>query len=440
MTSSKKDVWQFRFKNPMDGKYLRRSSGETGEHEAAAVALDTYEDFKVKHRLGAPEEKSTITNMIDRYKDELKPTGIKSIEAFFKLYWIKYFGDKDLYAISDDDIKSYWKWRVDYWESKDGEYGIPGKTPSRPRRNAQTRSTTLEKEKGLMKWLFRKSFEKRMIAIMPSFPRDFHGYHNVVMVPDTRRRGRFTHGKDGDYRIVENALGQIRRQLGMEIKDHPDWRYRHPMKRYDKANLWVYLLLIANSGIRPQEARRLQWRDIDGGSFGLWTDDDGETYTYINIRKSVSKIKRQRDVITRDFRATYDRLMIWKKEWIRMWKREPEPTDLVFPQPDQQYSDAKFNQPRQMTHMVKNFHRSLKVYEEVINGERVPRTSYSYRSYFITSRIFHGMDVYNLSRLCGTSVDMIAKYYDLNLNLQHRQEITKHLKWEKRNPRLEEVE
>ena len=81
--------------------------------------------------------------------------------------------------------------------------------------------------------------------------------------------------------------------------------------------------------------------------------------------------------------------------------------------------------------IVKFFHRTLKVHIQMQNGVKTYRTAYSYRSHFMSSRLKNGMKVYNLARLCGTSVEMIAKHYDLNVNLEHREEITKHLKYER---------
>ena len=432
---SEKEIWQYRFKSPISGKYIRRTTGETDEHEAGRVAIEAYEDLKVKQRIGSPEANSTITNIFNEFIGSPSPSVQKHMRMCFDSYWIKYFCETDLYALKDDDIHKYFVWRTRYWENHDGKHLIGG----RPRKDNKTRSTTLMKERSYLKYFIRRAFERKMIALMPSFPQDFNGFDNVVSLSQKTRRGRFTKGKGGDYEKVRLAFVSIRNNLNREIENHPIWQYRHRQKRYDRANVWMYLLLLGNTGLRPQEGRRLEWRDVEAKPFGLWIDEDGTEYTYINVREEVAKGKRnsknQRDVLSRDFRDTYDRLMIWKREWIRYWEREPEPTDYIFPHTDRTKNLTPERKPRQMVNLVKGFHKREGVYEEIVNGERTPRTAYSYRSHFISERLANcgGLNIYNISRLCGTSVEMITKYYDTNLNLQHRGEITKHLKREKKS-------
>ena len=424
---SEKEIWQYRFKSPISGKYIRRTTGETDEHEAARIALEAYEDLKVKHRIGSPEINSTFTNIFNEFIGAPTKSVKHHMRMCFDSYWSKYFGETDLYSVKDDDIQKYFVWRTRYWENHDGKHLIGG----RPRKDNKTRSTTLMKERSYLKYFFRRAFERKMIALMPAFPKDFHGFDNVVTLTQKTRRGRFSRGKSGDYEKVRAAFSKISKNLNKEVENHPVWQYRHRQKRYDYANVWAYLLLIANTGLRPQEATRLQWRDIETKPFGLWTDEDGTEYTYINIREEVSKVKNQRDVLSRDFRDTYDRMMMWKKEWVRYWQREPEPNDLIFPHTARTKTLTPERKPRQMVNLVKGFHKRVGVYEQTVDGERTPRTAYSYRAHFISERIANFLNIYNIARLCGTSVEMITKHYDINLNLQHRAEITKHLKWEK---------
>jgi integrase len=43
------------------------------------------------------------------------------------------------------------------------------------------------------------------------------------------------------------------------------------------------------------------------------------------------------------------------------------------------------------------------------------RTAYSFRHYYITKAIEAGVDVYVIARNCGTSVDMIQRFYSKEL-------------------------
>ena len=70
----------------------------------------------------------------------------------------------------------------------------------------------------------------------------------------------------------------------------------------------------------------------------------------------------------------------------------------------------------------------LGIYKEMVEGVGVPRTLYSYRALFVQERLKNGMDAYTLARACGTSIEMIERYYDYNKNIQFRHDITRHYK------------
>jgi hypothetical protein len=47
---------------------------------------------------------------------------------------------------------------------------------------------------------------------------------------------------------------------------------------------------------------------------------------------------------------------------------------------------------------------------------------------FITESLRRGMDAYTIARACGTSLEMIERFYDYNKNIHFRKDITRHLK------------
>ena len=61
-------------------------------------------------------------------------------------------------------------------------------------------------------------------------------------------------------------------------------------------------------------------------------------------------------------------------------------------------------------------------------GVNVPRTLYSFRALYISERLRAGMDAFTLARACGTSIEMIERYYDYNKNIVFRKDITRHYK------------
>jgi hypothetical protein len=53
---------------------------------------------------------------------------------------------------------------------------------------------------------------------------------------------------------------------------------------------------------------------------------------------------------------------------------------------------------------------------------------YSLRHYYISSRRDHGVDVYDLAKNTGTSVEMIQRFYDHGQNRDRKDELTKYRK------------
>ena len=80
--------------------------------------------------------------------------------------------------------------------------------------------------------------------------------------------------------------------------------------RYDAAVFWFFCTIISNSGIRPSELVKLRHKDIS-----LVKDKvSGKYFTLLNISSSVSKVKKYRSAICRDFHTSYERYLIYKKE------------------------------------------------------------------------------------------------------------------------------
>ena len=188
-------------------------------------------------------------------------------------------------------------------------------------------------------------------------------------------------------------------------------------------------ILAANTGCRPVELVKLKWKDIE-----CWKDpEDGLEYTIIQVRPEVSKVNKHRDMISRDFRETYDRLVEFKYEWERFFGYEAQGEDFVFGNAASKKKGVRPT-PCKPHQSVRNLLMKLKlkdgssIYKEKVNGVEVPRTLYSFRSMFIVESLRRGMDVYTLARACGTSIEMIERYYDYNKNIHFRKDITRHMK------------
>lgn len=139
-----------------------------------------------------------------------------------------------------------------------------------------------------------------------------------------------------------------------------------------------YVLFLANTGLRPDEAGRLQFRDV------VIENDDasGETILVIEVRgkRGLGYCKSTANAV-RPFQRVEER-------------NKPAPTDRLFPA----------SHKKQFNGILDRL--GLKVDRD---GNR--RTAYSLRHTYICLRLMEGADIYQIAKNCRTSVEMIEKYY-----------------------------
>ncbi len=179
---------------------------------------------------------------------------------------------------------------------------------------------------------------------------------------------------------------------------------KHSRFRWEAEQLHDYVLFSANTGLRPDEAMRLQFRDV------TVVDDEasGQTILEIEVRgkRGVGYCKSTVGAV-RPFERLKARTRpkggpgrsgsriasMANGDW-----HEPGPTDLLFPK-----------WPRDLFNAI--------LEEEKLRTDRdgKPRTAYSLRHTYICLRLLEGADIYQIAKNCRTSVEMIEKYYAAHL-------------------------
>ena len=76
LTTTNKQSLYYRFKDPITGKYVRRSSKTTDIALASKVAIDHYNVIQAKHHLGMTAGKTTIRSLYERFDGELSPSNV----------------------------------------------------------------------------------------------------------------------------------------------------------------------------------------------------------------------------------------------------------------------------------------------------------------------------------------------------------------------------
>lgn len=167
-----------------------------------------------------------------------------------------------------------------------------------------------------------------------------------------------------------------------------------------------YVLFMANTGLRPDEAKNLEHRDVE-----IVEDDaTGERILEIEVRgkRGVGYCKSMPSAV-----IPYERLLNRAKPVEgesrragQQRRREggeapaeptpvfPEPLDKVFP-----------------GNHVKLFNNLLARAKLKLDRDGNARTAYSLRHTYICLRLMEGADIYQVAKNCRTSVEMIEKFY-----------------------------
>ena len=140
-----------------------------------------------------------------------------------------------------------------------------------------------------------------------------------------------------------------------------------------------FVEIMANTGLRPDEAQRLEIRDVK-----VVTDAaTRQRILEIDVRgkRGVGFCKSTPDAV-----APFERLLNRRSA--------PKPTELVFGKIQRQLLNAVLDE------------LGLKQ-----DRDGNPRTAYSLRHTYICLRLLEGADIYQVAKNCRTSVEMIEKFY-----------------------------
>ena len=150
----------------------------------------------------------------------------------------------------------------------------------------------------------------------------------------------------------------------------------------------------AYSGMRPTEMKNLNWGDVLGYRAGR-----KKALNDRDIRLRVRGKAKSREFVPQEAALTwFDTL--WNF-WVAHQGREPGDTDPVL-----STRDAK-----RLGSSKKGLSELLGACDLLHDYRGVKRTMYSFRHFYISQQLAHGVDVFPLARNTGTSPDMIHKFY-----------------------------
>jgi integrase len=348
-------VWQC--STYLEGKNRRVSTKEESLAKAKEFAEDWYLGLRGKKARGELLSEHTFKHAADRFMQEyeLMTAGernevyVNGHSGRLKNHLNPYFGKMGLSQVTSGAVQDY---RISRITPTDDPKWKP---PSR---------STMHHEIVTLRQVLKTAVRQGWIAGLPDLSEPYRTSGKVV------HRAWFSHD---EYKTLYTATRA-------NIKTHKNKRHRRLAE-----DLHDKVLFMANTGIRPDEANGLEYRDVE-----IVEDDaTGETILEIEVRgkRGIGFCKSTTGAV---------------RPFERMKKRhQPEPTDRLFP----------------VAHN-RQFNRILEETDLKFDRQGNRRTLYSLRHSYICFRLLEGADIYQIAKNCRTSVEMIEKHYAVHLKNQ----------------------
>jgi integrase len=371
------------------GNQFRKSTKRESLAEAKDVAEDWFLTLKGKDRWGGGLAKGkTFRKAAEKFLDEFgvltngerSPRYVESLRQKINKHPNPFFGDKPVAEINESLIQDYRVHRAKAVD-KDGKAAPPART-------------TIHIEMITLGHVLKTAKRHGWLEHLPDLSAPYKASGKIA------HRAWFS---PEEYK----TLYQATRRRSKNPLDHRKWRW-------ECEQLHDYVLFMANTGLRPDECARLEFRDVT--IVGEVVVVDGVTIDNrileIEVRGkrgvgycksmpgAVRPFERARDrerLVAIDATATP---VVWKgtsrggNATDETKKVKPRRTDLIFGPTQRELINEVLGE------LDLKFDR---------DGQR--RTAYSLRHTYICFRLMEGADIYQIAKNCRTSVEMIEKYY-----------------------------
>jgi integrase len=351
-------VWQC--STFMGGKNRRKSTKCESLEQAKDFAEDWYLQMKVKDRAGMLKNERTFKQAAEQFRREYEiitegtrnATYVEGHWTRLDKYLVPFFGHMGLSEITAGTLQEY---RIHRKETFVPRYKDQSGKP--PEKKAPARNTIHQEIVTLrqtLKTALRHGWLQHLPDLSEPYKTNTKVSHRAWFSPE-------------EYKKLYEATRK------RALNPHKGERFR-----WISEQTHDYVLFMANTGLRPDEVKRLEYRDVS-----IVRDEaTDETILEIEVRgkRGVGYCKSMPGAV-----------MPFK----RLRKRNnPQPTDRLFPK----FSYELFNKVLD--------EQNLKFDRE---GQR--RTPYSLRHTYICLRLMEGADIYQVAKNCRTSVDMIENFY-----------------------------
>lgn len=372
------------------GRQYRTTTKEEGLTEAKQFAEDWFLELRGKARAGILKTEKTFAQAADQFLKEYEvitegQRSVKWVEGHgirLRLHLLPFFGRLGLSEITPGKVQDYRVHRMTTSRAKSLSAIDGAQDGSQPRSKSPARST-LHDEIVTLRQVLKTAIRHNWLSVLHDFS------------PPYRTQGKIVHRpwfSPEEYKQLYKATRQ----------------YAHDSQKktwqWNAEQVHDYVLFLANTGLRPDEAKNLQHRDVTIAK----DQATGDRILEIEVRgkRGIGYCKSMPSAV-----LPYERLkkrahvvVIGRRKRRRMLKdgdapvalppQLPGPTEPVFP-----------------GNHIKLFNGILRRSGLKLDRDGNKRTAYSLRHTYICMRLMEGADIYQIAKNCRTSVEMIEKFY-----------------------------
>jgi len=353
----------------IDGKQYRKSTGEQDLEPAKQFAEDWYLGLRGKARAGLLKTEKTFDQVADQFEKEYEiitegqrsERWTRGHKDRLRLHLRPFFGKLGISEVTPGKVQEYRVHRA-------SQLTRHGKPPTR---------STLHDEIVTLRLALKTAVRHNWLAFLPD------------LSPPYKTQGKIVHRpwfSPDEYKQLYTATREYAKTA-------------RPKDKWSAEQVHDFVLFMANTGLRPDEVRHLQHRDVTV----VKDRDTDERILEIQVRgkRGVGFCKSMPGAV-----QPYQRLLKRAKADSDIWLKDapedrptkepsyPEPTDALFP-----------------SNHIKMFNGVLQRTKLKLDREGNKRTAYSLRHTYICMRLIEGADIYALAKNCRTSVEMIQKFY-----------------------------
>jgi len=369
------------------GKQRRSSTKEEDFTLAKQIAEDWFLELRGKDRAGLLKSEKTFRQAADQFLKEYEiitegqrsPRWVEGHGIRMRLHLLPFFGDLGVSEVTAGKVQEY---RVHRMTSQ-LELTPETKSKRKPTGKPPARSTIHDEIvtlRQVLKTAIRHAWLDHLPDLSPPYKTQGKVVHRPWFSPE-------------EYKQLYEATREYARK---PFHDHYRW---------NAEQVHDYVLFMANTGLRPDEAKNLQHRDIK-----IVEDDaTGDRILEIEVRgkRGVGFCKSMPSAV-----RPYERLLARPLPGLPQGKRarrrrgeadgEPIAQEVKYPQPTDHVFPGNH---------IKLFNGVLSRIKLKLDRDKNRRTAYSLRHTYICMRLMEGADIYQIAKNCRTSVEMIEKFY-----------------------------